>query len=156
MTREHSLRDETDRLILLIGAAVDSFQTEMDGRERGAFKDQINKFLTEATPESGLQPEGKFPSPLRQLKDRGCHVRALGTWCQGDDYDLFITLVIYYKTDTNNEIGARNKIGCLLESGELQSLGNEYKNKFDNQTASYINKKRKEWKEREDLIIFTP
>lgn len=156
MTREHLLRDETDRLILLIGAAVDSFQTKMDGRERSAFKDQINKFLTEATPESGLQPERKFPSPLRQLKDRGGQIRALGTWCQGDDYDLFIILVIYYKTDTNNETGARNKIGRKLKSGELQSLGNEYKNEFDNQTASYIDKKRQEWKESEDVIIFTP
>jgi hypothetical protein len=128
----------------------------MDGRERGAFKDQINKFLTEATPESGLQPERKFPLPLRQSKDRGGQIRALGTWCQGDDYDLFIILVIYYKTDTNNETGARNKIGRKLKSGELQSLGNEYKNKFDNQTASYIDKKRQEWKESEDVIIFTP
>lgn len=141
------LRDETDRYALLLERATTLYREEFEGRQRSAVDTQLNQFLTGTTPESALEKDRKFPTPLRQIKDRNKKIRGLGTWCQGEAYDLFIVQVLYHKDDEDDVTPYKHRF-----SGRGSSL----KDKFDGETREVIAAKADEWRERDDVILQTP
>jgi len=147
MTRVVSLRTSTDRYVLLLKTPADVYWSTLDGQQTQRVDAQIEKFLEEATPESALQPEPKFPSPLRQLKDRGGNIRALGVWCQGEGYDLFVVQILYTKGTEDEYLPQRY---MFAERGEdLQA-------EFGDRDQDDIAAKAQKWRANEDLLLVTP
>jgi hypothetical protein len=139
------LRSDTERYVLLIEASAEVYDERLDGSQKGRFDNQTDKFLEEQTPESGLQDADKFPTPLRQLKDRGGQVRGLGTWCKGDDFDLFVTQIICPKSKENSYLPYKEK---------FSNEGKQYKDRFESMNLNQIKEKAVEWRQRDDLILF--
>jgi len=147
MTRVVSLRSSTDRYVLLMESPATMYRRTFDGHQRQRVQTQFEKFLVEATPESALRPEAKFPSPLRQLKDRGGNVRALGVWCQGEGYDLFVTVAIYDKSDEDS---------YLSKQAEFAEYAGSIAGQFDDREQDEIAAKAQEWRTDPDLVLITP
>lgn len=122
------------------------YEQRLEGSIRQRVNAQVNKFLTEVTPESALQDAQKFPSPLRQLKDRGGKARALGTWCKGDGFDLFVIQILY---DKDNEDSYLPKKHVFAEQGK------EYKERFEEVSHEELQAKVQEWDFRTDLLVFS-
>lgn len=118
--RTVELRSDSSRYVLFLENPTKIYEQRLEGSVRQRVDAQVNKFLEEASPESAFQDAQKFPSPLRQLKDRGGKARALGTWCQGDAFDLFVVQILYDKDDENLFLPKKNT--------SLQSEGKTSKN----------------------------
>jgi len=140
------LRGGTDRYVLFLKNPKRVYEDILEGHQQSRADAQVRKFLTEATPESALQDENKFRTPLRQLKDRNGRVRALGVWCQGPGYDLFIVQVLFDKADEDN-----------IYSGldELQEKAFELDAKFGGCDSEWLSKKADEWRDRSDVLLFS-
>ena len=122
------------------------YKKHLEGSIQQRVGTQVNQFLTEVTPESALQDVQKFPSPLRQLKDRGGKARALGTWCKGDGFDLFVVQILYDKDDEDSYLPKKN---VFVEHG------NEYKERFQAMSSGELQEKAVEWDSRPDLLVFS-
>lgn len=136
---------DSDAYVLLLGDPTIRYQNDLDGHERSRFCTQIEKFAVEATPESALESEQKFQTPLRQLKDRGAKIRALGTWCNGDGFDLFVVQVVFLKDDESK---------VYAKESQFASHGRGYQERFESMHHSDIEQKVVEWQQRDDLLIF--
>jgi hypothetical protein len=143
--RSVELRD-TSRYVLLLESPTKVYQTRIEGSIRNRVDAQIRTFLTEASPESGLQDAQKFPSPLRQLKDRGGKARALGTWCKGDGFDLFVVQILYDKDDEGS---------YLPKKHVFAERGTDYVERFETLSHETMQQKIGDWTDNEDLLIFS-
>lgn len=144
--RSVELRSDTDRYVLFLENPTSVYRNQLEGSGRGRVDTQVNQFLDELTPESALQDAGKFPDPLRQLKSRGGNIRALGTWCQGESYDLFIIQALFNKKDEDQIYTYTNR---------FQRRGRSLQEKFNDLTSSEIEAKVGEWRDRDDLHLCT-
>jgi len=141
------LRDDTDRYALILERAARVYREDFEGRQQNAVDAQLNQFLTDPSPESSLEEVRKFPTPLRQIKDRNKKVRGLGTWCSGTGYDLFILQVIYHKDDEDDVTPYKH---------QFAGRGSSLQDKFSEETREVIAAKADEWRERDDVILQTP
>lgn len=144
--RTVELRSGTSRYVLFLENPTKIYEQRLQGSIRQRVDAQVNKFLTEVTPESALQDAQKFPSPLRQLKDRGGKARALGTWCKGDGFDLFIIQILYDKDDEDT---------YLPKKHVFAERGKEYKERFEAMSHEELQAKTQEWNSRTDLLVFS-
>lgn len=144
--RTVELRSGTSRYVLFLENPTKIYEQRLQGSIRQRVDAQVNKFLTEVTPESALQDAQKFPSPLRQLKDRGGKARALGTWCKGDGFDLFIIQILYDKDDEDT---------YLPKKHVFAKQGKEYKERFEAMSHEELQAKTQEWNSRTDLLVFS-
>jgi hypothetical protein len=147
MSRRVEIRDSTDRYVLFLEAPTETYRQQFDGQVQQRVDQQLEKFLTESSPEAGLKDKDKFPHPVRQLKDRGSNLRAFGIWCQGSDYDLFIIQKFY---DRENDDPVMQRKYIFAEEGE------NYQQKFSDLEHDEIVAKVDEWRDREDLLVKTP
>lgn len=143
--RTVELRSDTSRYVLFLETPTKIYEQRLEGSIRQRVDAQANKFLTEVTPESALQDAQKFPSPLRQLKDRGGKARALGTWCKGDGFDLFVIQILYDKDDEDS---------YLPKKHVFAKRGEEYKERFGAISHEELQAKVQEWNSRTDLLTF--
>lgn len=141
------LRTDSDRYVLFLRSPLEEYQRQLEGRERQRTDAQIRKFLTESTPDSALEDERKFTTPLRQLKDRGGKVRALGVWCQGEVYDLFIIQTLFNKDDEDR---------VYAKTGGFASNGRDLRERFDGRDYDFICQKADEWREADHVKLVTP
>lgn len=144
--RTVELRSDTSRYVLFLENPTNIYEQRLEGSIRQRVDAQVNKFLTEVTPESALQDAQKFPSPLRQLKDRGGKARALGTWCRGDGFDLFVIQILYDKDDEDS---------YLPKKHVFAKRGEEYKERFEAIPHGELQEKVQEWSSRTDLLVFS-
>ena len=144
--RAVELRTDVPRYVLFLENPTKTYRNEIEGSIQQRIRSQIGQFITEATPESALQPLSKFPEPLRQLKDRGGKIRALGTWCKTDSYDLIVVQILYDKADEND---------YLPYKYEFANRGTEHQERFEDVDESSFGEKIEEWKGRPDLKVFT-
>ncbi|MGK2230669.1 MAG: hypothetical protein ACI9QA_000828 [Methanobacteriota archaeon] len=145
MNKAHPLPDEP-RYVLLLDSPTEVYRDRLGGSTRQRVDSRLAGFLTEATPESGLTDEDKFPYPLRQLKDRGGKVRGLGVWCATEEFDLFFVMALYDKDDERKYYDAIT---------EFIKDGKEYKEKFENMSLDTLEKKVEEWSQNDGLMVFT-
>lgn len=144
--RTVELRSGTSRYVLFLENPTKMYETRLDGSVRQRVDTQVNQFLTEVSPESAFQDRRKFPPPLRQLKDRGGKARALGTWCKGDGFDLFVVQILYDKDDEGSYLPKKH---VFAERGE------EYKGRFEAMSCEELQEKAREWRSRSDLLVFS-
>lgn len=144
--RTVELRTDVLRCVLFLENPSKIYHTEVEGSTRQRIHKQIRQFLTEATPESALQSLSKFPNPLRQLKDRGGKIRALGTWCKTDSFDLFVVQVLYDKADEDD---------YLPYKYEFVNRGSDLRKRFEEMHVAVFEEKIEEWQNRSDLVVFT-
>lgn len=144
--RTVELRADTSRYVLFLENPTKVYQQRLEGSVRQRIDAQVNKFLTEVTPESAPQDVGKFPTPLRQLKDRGGKARALRTWCKGDGFDLFVIQILYDKDDEDL---------YLPKKYVFADRGEEYQERFETMTHEELQAKTQEWESRTDLVVFS-
>lgn len=147
MVRHIELRSHTDRYVLFLENPTEVYRRQVEGSTKERVDNQVRKFLEEDSPESALQDEDKFPDPLRQLKDRGGQVRALGVWCQGDGFDLFVIQILFDKDDEET---------IYAKSGAFQARGDDLATEFGDEDRETIATKADEWRERDDLRLCTP
>jgi len=145
VTEVHRLTDDP-RYVLLLDSPTDVYRNRLEGSTRQRVDNQLASFLTEATPESGLADEGKFPYPLRQLKDRGGKVRGLGVWCATEEFDLFIVMALYDKDDEKRYY---ETIEGFVEEGM------KYKEKFEDISHSALEEMVEDWSQSDGLFVFT-
>jgi len=146
VSRRVELREGTDRYVLLLEGATAVYRDRLEGSIRSRFNNQINGFLFEDTPESALEDEDKFPTPLRQLKDRGGKVRGLGVWCQGSGYDVFVVQVIYNKEKDEDKI--------LAKAGKFQGRAQKWDDEISNKDNELIEAKIDDWERNPDIEVF--
>lgn len=144
--RTVEIRTDVPRYVLFLENPTTVYRNETEGSVKQRIDGLIKQFVTEVTPESALQPISKFPDPLRQLKDRGTKLRALGTWCKTDSFDLFVIQILYDKDDENDYLPYKH---------EFASRGNDHRERFENMSVSAIDKKVSEWQSRSDILVFT-
>lgn len=144
--RTVELRSDTSRYVLFLENPTKMYENRLEGSIQRRVDTQVSQFLTEVTPESALQDVQKFPSPLRQLKDRGGKVRALGTWCQGDGFDLFVIQILYDKDDEDSYLPKKH---IFAEQGE------EYQERFETMSHEELQAKVQEWNSRPDLLVLS-
>lgn len=144
--RTVELRSSTSRYVLFLENPTKIYEQRLEGSIRQRVDSQVNKFLTEVTPESALQDAQKFPSPLRQLKDRGGKARALGVWCKGDGFDLFVIQILYDKDDEDT---------YLPKKHVFSERGDEYKERFEAMSHEELQAKVQEWNSRTGLLVFS-
>ena len=144
--RTVELRSDTRRYVLFLKNPAKVYTETIEGRIRQRVNTQVNQFLTEETPESALQDRQKFPTPLRQLKDRGGKARALGTWCKGEGFDLFVVQILYDKDDENT---------YLPKKHVFARQGREYEERFEAMSGDEIETKADEWEVRDDVLLFS-
>ena len=140
------LRSDTSRYVLFLENPTKIYEQRLEGSIRQRVDSQVNKFLTEVTPESALQDAQKFPTPLRQLKDRGGKARALGTWCKGEGVDLFVVQILYDKDDEDTYLPKKH---VFAERGE------GYKDRFEAMSHEELQMKVQEWISKTDLLVFS-
>jgi hypothetical protein len=133
--------------VLLLSRSAEVYENELDGSKSDRLQNQIKKFIRCVSPESALEDEDKFTRPLRQLKDRGGNVRALGTWCDCDGAELFVVQVVYDKRDEDR---------VLPRQDEFASRGGDLKSEFEPMGADSIRQKTTEWRQDDDLLVFGP
>jgi hypothetical protein len=144
--RTVELRSDTSRYVLFLENPTKIYEQRLEGSIRQGVDAQVNKFLTEVTPESTLQDVQKFPSQLRQLKDRGGKARVLGTWCKGERFDLFVIQILYDKDDEDTYLPKKH---VFAERGEGD------KERFKATSHEELQAKVQEWNSRTDLLVFS-
>ena len=145
MNRWIPLGSEDDRYILLLANPANIYRHDLEGNQRSRIDNQLKKFIIEETPESALEDEEKFKTPLRQLKDRGGQVRALGTWCNGGDFDLLVVQVLFHKDDEDDVYPYEHS---------FSSRGKDHQKRFENMSSPEIEDKVSEWRDRDDTLVF--
>lgn len=144
--RTVELRSGTTRYVLFLENPANVYRNSLEGSIRQRVDTQVEQFLTEASPESALQNVRKFLPPLRQLKDRGGKARALGTWCQGDGFDLFVVQILYDKDD---------EASFLPKKHVFAERGVELEEQFGSMSHGEIREKVREWRSRDSLMLFS-
>lgn len=144
--RTVELRSDSSRYVLFLENPTKIYEQRLEGSVRQRVDAQVNKFLEEASPESAFQDAQKFPSPLRQLKDRGGKARALGTWCKGDAFDLFVVQILYDKDDENL---------FLPKKYVFAERGEDIEERFAAMSHAKVQEKVQEWDSRTDLLLFS-
>jgi hypothetical protein len=139
------LREDTERFVLLLENPTRVYREQIEGRIENRVETQIDQFLHEVTPESALESVDKFAPPLRQLKDRGAKVRALGVWCRGDGYDLFVVQALFDKDDEGT-------IYSWID--EFRTRGKNLDDRFSDADHGEILEKIESWRDRNDLLVF--
>lgn len=145
--RTVELRTDVPGYVLFLENPTKVYRRNIEGSIEQRIRRQVEQFITGATPESALQPRSKFPNPLRQLKDRGGKIRALGTWCKAESFDLFVVQVLYDKGDEND---------YLPYKYEFAERGEDLQERFDNMERDVFRRKIREWQNQSDLLVFTP
>jgi hypothetical protein len=140
------LRSGTVRYVLFLESPTRAYRNELEGDLRDHVDTQVNQFLEEATPESALQAEGKFSTPLRQLKSRGGQVRGIGVWCQGEGYDLFILQILFRKGDEDR---------VYAKQEPFRYRGEQLVDRFGGIEKEAIEEKADEWRSRDDFLLFS-
>lgn len=144
--RTVELRTDIPRYVLFLENPTKVYRKEVEGSIKQRIQKQVKQFIAEATPESALEPLSKFPDPLRQLKDRGGKIRALGTWCKTNSYDLFVVQILYDKDDEND---------YLPYKYEFANRGTQHRERFGNMNMPIFEEKIAEWQSRDDVVVFT-
>lgn len=139
------LRSGLPTFVLLLETPTRVYREVLEGHQRKRFDQQLSKFLT-GEPESAFEPVGKFPPPLRQLKDRGGNVRAIGTWCQNDAFDLLVVQAIYRKPDEDRFL-ARQRL--------FAERGVKLEDRFADVDSESFRVKADEWEGRDDVLVFS-
>lgn len=106
--RAFPLRSSIPSYALLLETPTNVYRTVLEGHQCDRVEAQVEKFVA-GEPESAFTDASKFPDPLRQLKDRGGNVRAFGTWCRTDAFDLLVVQAIYRKHDEDGFLARQHQ-----------------------------------------------
>lgn len=138
------LRSSIPAYALLLETPTDVHRNVLEGHQCTRIEAQVEKFVT-GEPESAFTDVSKFPNPLRQLKDRGGNVRAFGTWCQTDVFDLLVVQAIYRKRDED---------GFLARQHQFAERGKRLRETYEAIDHDRVRTKVAEWRDRADLVVF--
>lgn len=143
--RAFPLRSTIPSYVLLLETPASIYRNVLEGHRCSRVETQVEKFVI-GEPESAFTDVSKFPAPLRQLKDRGGNVRAFGTWCRTDEFDLLVLQAIYRKRDED---------GFLARQHQFAERGKGLQETYEALRLDDLQAKVRGWRERADLVVFT-